>query len=238
MAAPWGTGHTLLMRPLLLPFALLCGCATVQSPGTFTPPGRPAPLVQGRTVALNTARCDAPNLIEGDIPETVAWLDQNIDAQVSSKRVPIDDGSARSVCEELGTDRALFRDAVFGTDWTVSQTVTTLVKQVANTAQADHVWVPLVRTRPACAVGEVQGDSYSAGVSPTAFESEIEGSCTAKESDFGLFLFNADGTLVWKSSAVAGKSELATREAATQLLMANLPARAPSEGVLVKETPP
>ncbi len=224
------------MRPWFLPLALLCGCVTVQSPGTFSRPDHPRPLVQGRAVALQSVRCDAPNMIEGQIPETVDWLDRSVDAQVSSTRVPIDDGSARSVCAELGSDRALYRDAVFGTDWTVSSTVTALVRQVANTAHADHVWVPLVRSKPACASSGTPRDSYSTGTSPLDFETEA--GCTVKESDFGLFLFDADGTLVWKSSAVSGQGELATREAATRMLMADLPARAPTEGVLVEETPP
>lgn len=192
--------------------------------------------MHGRSIALQAVRCDAPNLVEGQIPQTVALLDQSVEAHVSSNRLPIDDGSAATVCDGLASDRALYTDAVFGTEWQVSQTVSALVKELAATARADHVWVPLVRTQPACATGGAPRDSYSTGTALLDFEATP--GCEARESDLGLFLFDADGALVWKSSAVAGRSELATTEAATRMLLADLPARTPTEGVLVNDTVP
>src|SRR5687768_3028980 len=129
------------MRPCLLSLLLLCGCATVQSPGTFSRPDRPRPLIDGRAVAVAAVRCDAPNLVEGEVPQTVAWLDASVSTRVSSHRVELEPTGQQRVCEALASDRALYRDAVFGTEWQVPAGIATLVQQVAATSRAEHVWV-------------------------------------------------------------------------------------------------
>lgn len=220
------------MRLWIVPLLVLSGCATVQSPGTFTHPSRPPPVV-GRAIAVDAVQCDAPGVAEGTLPQAVASLNQSVDAQVASRRVELPAPSRKSVCASLATDRVLYEDALLGTEWKVSEAMSSLVQRLANETRSDHVWVPLVRGRP-CVGPEMARDSYSRPDETLDFET----GCQAKEADLALFLFDADGQLLWKSSAVSGQSELATREIATRTLMANLPARAPSEGVLVTDTPP
>lgn len=221
------------MRLWFVPFAALCGCATVQAPGTFTNPSRPPPIV-GRAVAVEAVQCDAPGVAEGELPQAVASLDASVDAQVATRRVGLPAGNRKNVCSNLATDRALFEDAVMGTEWKVSDSMVSLIQRLANETRSDHVWVPLVRGRP-CDRPEMARDTYSRPDNTLDFDA---GSCQAQEADLALFLFDANGQLLWKSSAVSGQSELATREVATRMLMANLPPRAPSEGVLVNDTPP
>lgn len=224
------------MRPWIVPFVALCGCATVQAPGTFTNPSRPPPIV-GRSVAIEAVQCDAPGVAEGELPETVASLNESVDAQVASRRVELPTGNRKNVCANLATDRALYEDAVMGTDWKVSDALSGLIQRLATETRSDHVWLPVVRGRP-CASGpgpEMARDTYSQPANSLDFDS---GGCQAREADLGLFLFDATGQLLWKASAVTGQSELATREVANRLLMANLPPRAPADSALVTDTPP
>lgn len=222
------------MRHWIVPLVALTGCATVQAPGTFTHPSRPPPVVSGRTVAFEAVQCDAPGVAEGALPEMVESLNRSVDAEVASRRVELPAGNRGRVCSALGTDRALFEDAVLGTEWKVSESMTQLIQQTAVATRSDHVWVPLVRGRT-CENPVAARDSYSRPEDSLDFDATR---CEAREADLGLFLFNADGQLLWKSSAITGQSELATRETATRLLLANLPPREPTEGVLVEETPP
>ncbi len=91
------------------------------------------------------------------------------------------------LCGELGTDAAV---STWSSDWNLGKTIASpLARSTAKSANAGSVLIPLIRTNDAC--------DPSTG-------------CKELSVDVGLFLFSADGLLLWKGTAKQSVPDEAT----------------------------
>lgn len=205
-----------MRRTLLLALALSSACATVRTTGTFANPARPGPT-PAPSVGLHPVSCEGPDVEEKSGEPAAVELDAQLSARFAATWISAQEDAARALCDALASDRALYSDLVFGTEWSVTAPVAQAVRQLAASHGAGSVLVPLVRARPSCASAKVT-DSYSRPPERLAFDA----TCPV-HVDLALFVFDADGTLAWKTTATAGESELETPTRVSNQLVGELP---------------
>ena len=125
------------------------------------------------TVSTQVVKCLATSHVSSDV------IADALTAELESrtKLVTVPPEERVQLCGEIGTDSAV---STWSSDWNLGATIATpLARAVTKSSAAGSVLVPLLRTVDAC----------------------DKNTCTEQGVDLGLFLFSADGALLWKGTA-------------------------------------
>lgn len=167
---------------------------------TFRSPQFTAKKAPPPTVATTLVKCLAKEHRSTEV------VSDAFSAEIASKTKPVDLPAEVRVqlCGELATDAAV---STWSSDWDLGKTIASPMTQaMAKAKAAGSVLVPIVRTNDEC------GDT----------------GCVEKSVDVGLFLFSADGVLLWKGAAhQSATGDGVSKATATELakaLVAEIPA--------------
>lgn len=182
-----------------LVFALALACGACTA-NTFRNPQFTQAQAPTPTLTTSVVKCLATAHASTDLIANA--LTAEIEQRAKTAQLPPEE--RLQLCGELGTDAAV---STWSSDWSLGNTIATpLARSLAKTQSAGSVLIPLVRTDDVC-------DATS---------------CKERTVNVGLFLFSADGTLLWKGTASRGVSaETVAKSDAESLaksLMSDLPA--------------
>ncbi len=147
--------------------------ATACTANTFRNPQFTGARAPSPTVSTQVVKCLATSHASSDVIADALTAD----LESRTKLVTLPPEERVQLCGELGTDSAV---STWSSDWNLGATIATpLARAIAKSSSAGSLLVPLLRTVDAC----------------------DKNTCTEQGVDIGLFLFSADGALLWKGTA-------------------------------------
>lgn len=228
------------MRRLVFLLAFAIGCATVQTTAELRNPRFPEPVAAAPTLAFETVPCSAEGGVTALSAPVGPDLDTRLSAALGPLRVALDPPSVAAACAGLAHDRVLYDDLLLGTEWSVGADLTAAIQRAARVSGAGSVLLPLVRSRAACRPDD--GFARDELGRPLSASGSIgEGCSGGGPLDVGLFLFSADGTLLWKSTGSAARPEQLSLAPVLGRVVQGLAAelhRPPANTAVAKPSPP
>lgn len=208
------------MRPwIAVPLLALAGCLTVPVGGAhrsprFTAARAPAPAVALELTACHLSGAPARTPPAPGVPELLTQ-------RLGTAPVPVPEPWRARICAALTPDQALFADLTTGGDWTVGSDLAPLVSRAAEAHGAGSVLIPVTRDHGGCGENDAFfREGGPLGAAPT----EPAPTCgDDSRVDVGLFLFSADGTLLWKASDTAAENAPVSLQPAVERITADVP---------------
>jgi hypothetical protein len=208
-------GSFSIAGPLLLAF-LGAGCihfkGSARNPAFREATAPPPSLVSAPLV------CRAGRSGHGD--QLVAQIRLLVRAQTGTEGVSLSGTEQSALCANLENDR----DGILGDpkDWSVGAILSSTIRAIAEANQVGSVVLPVVATQESCeadksTVRNAQGQTVA---------TVDHGTTTCEESPGGLlhlYLFSADGTLLWKSWAIVRSTDGRSIEGSVTGLFLGIP---------------
>ena len=215
------------VRAGLFGLATLSGCAALMPGGAhrseqFASGNAPEP-----TVATTALTCVAKTLPPGSGDELSARFDALARAAMPAAPVPLSPAAHAALCNTVAASAGFHA----WRETTPEPSAQAVIREIAQATGAKSVAIPIMRLYARCEQ-DTKTVRDSTGATIATIQENTQTCQMDRFKDVGLFLFAADGTILYRSTKQVGQSSRTDPEPEMNQVLANIPATfsAPAAG--------
>jgi hypothetical protein len=224
---------TRIARLSLIGLVALTGCAALMPGGAhrseqFAAGNAPAP-----TIATTVLSCVAKTLPPGSGEELTARFDALARAAMPATPVPLSPAAHAALCNTVAASAGFHA----WRETTPEPSAQAVIRELAQATGAKSIAIPIMRLYARCEQ-DTKTVRDSTGATIATIQENTQTCRMDRFKDVGLFLFAADGTILYRSTKQVGNSSRTDPEPEMNEVLANIPATFSASAGAVAATAP